>query len=406
MTKRYSAVRAATRRLCEPLSTEDYVVQSMPDVSPTKWHLAHTTWFFETFLLLELGEEPYDPSFQYLFNSYYNAVGQQFPRARRGLMTRPTVHEIWRYRQHVDRAVERHLERGLDSAHLRIIEIGCQHEQQHQELMFTDIKHVLSQNKCAPRYGGVEPTSLSVGPQAAAPPRMIEYEGGLQEIGHDGAGFCFDNEQPAHSVYLQPFALASRLVTVAEYRAFIADGGYLRPELWLSEGWIFRQQGDLSAPLYWRDNDMVFTLAGERPLLDHEPVVHVSLYEADAYARWAGMRLPREQELELATAGVDVEGNFVERGVLHPSAVADKAGMQQLFGDAWEWTQSAYTAYPGYRAPEGALGEYNGKFMCNQHVLRGGSCVTPREHMRATYRNFFPASARWQFSSIRLCGDV
>ncbi len=397
MKRKYETVRAATRRLCEPLAIEDQVVQSMPDVSPTKWHLAHTSWFFETFVLVASGERPYDDAFGYLFNSYYNAVGVQYPRAQRGLMTRPTVAEVWRYRDDVDRRMQRRLERGLDDALAAVVELGLQHEQQHQELMLTDIKHVLSHSPSA--YGGAPPRA-----RPALPLAWHEHPGGSIELGYGGEGFSFDNERPRHRAWVPPFALASRLVTTAEYRAFIDDGGYRRPELWLSEGWDWLQREQITAPLYWRDGERLFTLAGERAHEPSEPVVHVSLYEADAYARWSGHRLPREHELELLLAAQPVAGNFVESGALHPAA-ASGGGLQQLFGDAWEWTQSAYAAYPGYRPPPGALGEYNGKFMCNQHVLRGGSCATPRSHIRASYRNFFPASARWQFTGIRLAAD-
>ena len=356
-------------------------------------------------MLLPRGGAPFDERYGYLFNSYYNAVGEQYPRERRGLMSRPTVDEIWRYRDAIDERVERLLEAGLDDVERGILEVGLNHEQQHQELMLTDIKHVLAQSPTSPRYGGAQVEADG----GAAPMDFVELSGGLLEIGHDGASFCYDNELPRHSVFLQPYALASRLVTVDEYRAFIADDGYRRPELWLSEGWDWCQRESIQAPLYWREAERVFTLNGERAHRGTEPVTHVSLYEADAYARWAGFRLPREAELEHAAATLCVDGNFAESGALHPSPAQPRPapgnGIQQLFGDAWEWTQSAYAAYPGYRAADGALGEYNGKFMCNQHVLRGGSCVTSRDQMRASYRNFFPASTRWQFTSIRLAAD-
>jgi ergothioneine biosynthesis protein EgtB len=401
MIRKYETVRAATRRLCEPLETEDYVVQSMPDVSPTKWHLAHTTWFFETFVLLPQGEAPFDPAYRYLFNSYYNAVGDQYPRARRGLMTRPTVAEVWRYRADVDGRMARLLERGCDDAQRATIELGLNHEQQHQELMLTDIKHVLAESPSSPVYAPRREQ-----PTAPVALDFVAHDGGIHEFGHRGDGFCFDNERPRHRHLLPAFALATRLVTSAEYRAFIDDGGYHKPALWLSEGWDWVRRESISAPLYWRGRDALFTLAGERDHDAAEPVAHVSLYEADAYARWAKCRLPREQELEHAAASGDhvTHANFVESGALHTQP-ARGSGMQQLFGDAWTWTQSAYAPYPGYRTPEGALGEYNGKFMCNQYVLRGGSCATPRSHMRPSYRNFFPASARWQFTSIRLAKD-
>lgn len=400
MNETYLAVRAATRRLCESLCIEDQVVQSMPDVSPTKWHLAHTTWFFETFFLMPLGEAPFDPQYQYLFNSYYNTVGEQYPRSRRGLMTRPTVDEVWRYRAHVDERVARRLEAGVDESMRRVVEVGVHHEQQHQELMLTDIKHVLFQSPLGPVYRPEEATNME-----GAPLDFVTFDEGMQEVGYRGDAFCFDNERPAHRVFMPGFALATRLVTTAEYQAFIDDGGYERHDLWLSEGWDWVRSEAITAPLYWADEGRLFTLAGQRARRDDEPVVHVSLYEADAYARWAGARLPREEELEIAGRTVQIDGNFVERGALHPLPAAER-GLSQLFGDAWEWTASAYSAYPGYKPLPGALGEYNGKFMCNQHVLRGGSCATARSHIRPTYRNFFPAATRWQFSAIRLAKDV
>lgn len=402
---RFRDVRGFTRRLCAPLETEDLVAQSMPDVSPTKWHLAHTAWFFETFLLEPTGWEPVHPAYKVLFNSYYNGVGEQFARARRGLLTRPTVDEIWAYRGAVDGAVLELLDSDrVTPGQLAIVELGLQHEQQHQELMFTDIKHVLFQNPLLPAYAGAEAPSAVQG----TPHRFVAYDGGRTPVGHRGSGFCFDNELPRHDVLASPFALGSRLVTTNEYRAFIADGGYRRPELWLSEGWAWVNENDISTPLYWLDDEQIFTLHGARAQLPDEPVIHVSLYEADAYATWAQARLPREHELEIALCAVadPSKGHFAESGVLHARPAKGGEGPAQLFGDAWEWTQSSYSPYPGYRAPDGAIGEYNGKFMCNQHVLRGGSCVTPKSHIRASYRNFFPASARWQVTGIRLARDL
>lgn len=414
LATRYRDVRDTTARLCRPLAVEDYVVQTMPDVSPTKWHLAHTTWFFETFVLghrTAPRHDPFDTRYAVLFNSYYNAVGEQYPRHERGLLSRPTVDEVWRYREHVDEAMCRLIE-GLDpdGELARIVELGLHHEQQHQELMVTDIKHVLAHNPLEPSYGagfaateGAAPTERVVSAMG-----FVHAEPGLVEVGHRGEGFCFDNELPRHRTFLAPFELGTRLVTCGEYLAFMQDGGYGRPELWLSEGWSWREREAVEAPLYWRRGETgwrIFTLAGARALRADEPVVHVSLYEADAYARWAGARLPREHELEVVSRAAPLEGNFLDSGALHPRPARDDGSLAQLHGDGWEWTQSAYTAYPGYAPPQGALGEYNGKFMCNQHVLRGGSCATARSHMRPTYRNFFPASARWQFTCIRLAKD-
>jgi ergothioneine biosynthesis protein EgtB len=410
LATRYLGVRGASKRLCEGLSVEDHIVQSMPDVSPTKWHLAHTTWFFETFVLSRgPGVTPFHPAFHDLFNSYYLSVGKPFPRAQRGLLSRPSLDEVWAYREHVDAAVMDRLARGdLDAEGARILELGIEHEQQHQELILTDIKHVLWHNPLYPRYAGAEPVERASRDRCRASLRWHGLSPDIADLGHDGRGFCFDNELPRHRVLVPAYELASRLVTAGEYLAFMRDGGYRRPELWLSDGWDFCRREALSAPLYWLERDgaqLHFTLRGLEPIDEDEPVVHVSGYEADAYARWAGARLPREAELELAARGRPVAGNFVESGVLHPVAAASGGDIAQLFGDAWEWTQSAYAPYPGYAPPDGAIGEYNGKFMVNQLVLRGGSCVSPRSHLRASYRNFFPPHARWQFSGIRLARD-
>jgi ergothioneine biosynthesis protein EgtB len=402
---RYLSVRHATEALCAPLSIEDYGVQSMPDASPAKWHLAHTTWFFETFVLKpRRGYRAFHPHFEVLFNSYYNSVGEQFPRAQRGLLTRPSVDEVYGYRHHVDGELQNLLEAGeLPPPALAVVELGLHHEQQHQELILTDLKHLLSCNPLRPVY-----RDLAVASSSPSPMAWCGFDAGVEEIGHDGVGFAFDNETPRHRVYLEPFALASRLVTNGELAAFIDDNGYSRPELWLAEGWeAVRAQGWRS-PLYWERHASgwkTFSLGGMRDLLPDEPVSHVSYFEADAYARWAGARLPREGEWEVAASRIDVAGNFVESSRLHPVAAAGGGELQQMFGDVWEWTESPYTAYSGFRPAAGALGEYNGKFMCNQFVLRGGSCATPASHMRATYRNFFPPSARWQFSGIRLAKD-
>jgi ergothioneine biosynthesis protein EgtB len=403
----YAEVRQVTERLCEPLATEDYVVQSMPDVSPTKWHLAHTSWFFETFVLSDALPDytPFHPRYAYLFNSYYNAVGDRHPRPQRGLLTRPTVGEIFRYRRHVDDAMAHLLTAAPAEAVAAVTTLGLHHEQQHQELLLTDIKHVLASNPLHPAYRECPPR-----PPAAAPPfDWVPHPEGVCSIGHDGDGFAFDNETPRHRVLIRPFALASRLVTNDEYLAFMADGGYGRHDLWLSDGWDTVHANGWEAPLYWErhsDGWMVLTLGGLQPVNGAGPVCHVSYYEADAFARWAGARLPSEAEWEVAAAPVSIEGNFADDGLLHPAPAPRRTGLTQMFGDVWEWTASPYGAYPGYRAPAGALGEYNGKFMCNQMVLRGGSCVTPRSHIRATYRNFFPPPARWQFTGIRLARDV
>ncbi len=405
LAERYRQVRRGTERLCEPLSGEDCQVQSMDDASPTKWHLAHTSWFFETFVLEQsvAGYQPFHADFRVLFNSYYQSVGRQHPRPRRGLLSRPTLDEVFAYRGHVDAQVLALVEgeRGVDTD---VVELGLQHEQQHQELILTDVKHLLSCNPLRPAYRDCPRPPVS----ETAALRWQAFDEGVQWVGHDGRGFAFDNEQPRHRVFIEAFELATRLVTCGEFLAFIEDGGYERPELWLSDGWNAVQARGWDAPLYWQRGDgawQVMTLSGVRCVRVDEPVCHVSLYEADAFARWAGARLPREAEWEMVAAGAVIDGNFVESGWLHPTPAAD-AGLTQLFGDVWEWTQSAYAPYPGYRPPAGAFGEYNGKFMCNQLVLRGGSCVTPRDHVRATYRNFFPPDARWQFTGIRLARDA
>ena len=407
----YRTVRRFTEVLCEPLVAEDYVLQSMPDASPVKWHLAHTTWFFETFVLIPClpGYQPFHPQFAFLFNSYYNAVGPRWPRPRRGLLSRPTTGEIYDYRAHVDEQIAR-LFRTAGAQALQAIAstlmLGINHEQQHQELILTDLKHAWAANPLHPIY-------REVVPEAGDSPlsRWVPFPEGLVWIGHEGNGFAFDNESPRHRVFVAAFHLASRLVTNAEYRSFVADGGYDRPELWLSDGWAVRQAQGWNAPLYWEDAEgewSIVTLAGLRPLRPEEPVCHVSYYEADAFARWAGARLPTEAEWETAAAGVPLAGHFVEGRRFHPSAVpaADDGGpLYQMHGDVWQWTASPYIGYPGYQPTSGALGEYNGKFMCNQFVLRGASCATPRSHARRTYRNFFPPDARWQFTGLRLAKD-
>ncbi|WP_404299411.1 ergothioneine biosynthesis protein EgtB [Alicycliphilus denitrificans] len=386
---RYAAVRAATEALARPLSAEDCCVQSMPDASPAKWHLAHTSWFFETFILErhESGFRPFDPAFRVLFNSYYQGVGRQHPRPQRGLLTRPSLATVQAYRAEVDARMQRLLAQGGLSAEVAaLLELGLQHEQQHQELILTDIKHLLWCNPLWPAYHE-EPALPDGGAVGAGGWRNCR--GGLVQIGHQGADFAFDNELPRHSVYLQPYALATRLVTNAEYLAFMAEGGYDEPAHWLAEGWDWCRAQQLAHPLYWRQQGQdwrEFTLAGAQPLAPHQAVAHLSYYEADAYARWAGARLPTEAEWETASAD---EGD----------------GLQQMFGVLWQWTQSSYAPYPGFAPAPGAVGEYNGKFMVNQYVLRGSSCATPAGHARASYRNFFPAAARWQFTGLRLARD-
>ena len=412
LASRYRVVRETTLALVAPLSVEDASAQSMPDASPAKWHLAHTTWFMETFVLERAQENfaPFDPVWRVLFNSYYNTVGPQHARPSRGLLTRPSFHQVLDYRDHVDAAMTRLLEKGaLDDALLGVVVLGLHHEQQHQELILMDIKHLFSCNPIAPAYAAPAPSDAAT----TAPLRWIACEGGLTTIGAAAEAFSFDNERPHHRVSIEPFAIASRLVTNGEYLAFVRDGGYRRPELWQSDGWDAVGRWQWDAPLYWRERDgawLEFTLAGERPLAPVEPVCHVSWYEADAYARWAEARLPDEAEWESAALPHPIEGNFLESGALHPapaSALASGAGaVLQIFGDVWEWTRSAYGPYPGYRPPAGAIGEYNGKFMINQMVLRGGSCATPASHIRASYRNFFYPAHRWQFGGIRLARDA
>jgi ergothioneine biosynthesis protein EgtB len=408
---RYDAVRAQTEALCAPLQTEDYVVSSMPDVSPTKWHLAHTSWFFETFVLSPhlASYRPVDARYSFLFNSYYVQAGERHCRAQRGLVTRPTVAEVYEYRAHVNEAMHTLIAQvAEDPSHpaAAIIELGLHHEQQHQELLVTDIKHVFWTNPMRPAY-------LPRTVEAASAPRALAWtraDEGVHRIGRDvGADglFAFDNEGPSHRVFVDAFQIANRLVTNAEYLAFIEDGGYRQPVLWLSNGWAAVRERGWTAPLYWEHTTegwTEFTLAGTRPLDANEPVSHVSYYEADAFARWAGFRLPTENEWEIVARQVAVDGRFVEARRFHPGpAPSDQQnGPSQMYGDVWQWTQSPYVAYPGFVPSAGAIGEYNGKFMCDQWVLRGGSCATPRSHARATYRNFFPSDARWQFTGIRL----
>lgn len=401
---RFEQIRARSLELSAPLNPEDQAIQSMPDASPTKWHLAHTTWFFETFVLSAAPQyEPFDPAYAYLFNSYYEAEGPRHPRAERGMLSRPCRNEIIAYRGHVDRAMTQFLE-GCSDLSARLIDLGLHHEQQHQELMLMDIKHLFSLNPLAPAYASFPPAPVREAPAL----EWISFDGGLVEIGNDGEGFAFDNEGPRHKAWLDPFRLASRLATNADYLEFIDDGGYQRPEYWLSDGWAIAREEKWDAPLYWRRDGAdwrIFTLAGSQPINPASPVCHISYYEADAFARWSNARLATEAEWELAAASAPSAGNLAESGYFHPQP-AKGEGLVQMIGDAWEWTQSPYTAYPRYRPAEGALGEYNGKFMANQFVLRGGSAATPADHIRITYRNFFPPHARWAFSGIRLADDA
>jgi ergothioneine biosynthesis protein EgtB len=408
LASRFTEVRQRTRTLYEPLAVEDMLIQSMPDVSPTKWHLAHTTWFFETFVLapFDPGHSAFEPRFEYLFNSYYDAVGPRHPRAERGMLSRPSLDEVRAYRAAVDARMGDLLARAEEPAAAKIRDVttlGLHHEQQHQELMLTDIHHVLWTNPLRPAYGArLSPR------EDAAPLGWTAYDEGIAWIGHAGDGFSFDNETPRHRVFVERFELATRPVTSGEYLAFIADGGYRRPDLWLSEGWAKVNAEGWTTPLYWEERDgawVEFTLAGTGPLDPGAPVSHVSFYEAEAYARWAGARLPTEAEWEIAAGGAGLSGNFMEEGALLPLASAANGGEhgpRQLFGDVWEWTASPYVPYPHYSPLPGALGEYNGKFMSNQMVLRGGSCFTPRSHIRRSYRNFFPPDARWQMAGLRL----
>ncbi len=422
IASRFLATRRFTEQICRPLAIEDFVVQAMPDASPTRWHLAHSTWFFETFVLArwQTDYQPFSADFHYLFNSYYNSLGEQFPRNQRGLLTRPTVAEVFAYRQAVDQRMNQLLAAHDDAELSQVVELGIQHEQQHQELILTDLKYLLSCNpltpvyRQSPRKGGQahfahRASQKEPVPQRAQKARWKSFPGGIVSIGYGGREFSFDNERPRHQVFLQPFELSDRLVTCGEYLEFMNDGGYRRPEFWLSLGWSTKREQAWVAPLYWTERDgqwHAFTLSGTRPVRPQEPVVHVSYFEADAYARWRGARLPSEAEWEHAAAELPIDGSFAESEHFHPAeADASGEGLVQMFGEVWQWTQSPYTPYPGYAPPAGALGEYNGKFMCNQYVLRGGSCATPASHIRATYRNFFPPEARWQFSGIRLARD-
>jgi len=420
----FQDARDFSEGLCAPLTPEDYVVQSMPDCSPTKWHLAHVSWFFETFLLTPnlTGYRSPNPDYVYLFNSYYNAVGDKYPRPRRGMISRPTVEEVYQYRAHVDEHVLDLLECTDDTDLERvasIVTLGINHEQQHQELILTDLKHMLSHNPLHPTY-------VARGPDvrcATGPSSWVHFSEGVYWIGHAGDTFAFDNEEPRHREFVHAFDIATRPATNADYLEFMRDGGYQQSDVWLSMGWATVQQEGWQAPLYWEQRDGAwwqFTLSGLRLVNPDEPVTHLSYFEADAFARWAGARLPTEAEWEVAaeTVPIGIDGNFAESGRLHPrpptptlehrvvETDGEGSALRQMYGDVWEWTQSSYSAFPGFRTAPGALGEYNGKFMCNQYVLRGGSCATPRSHIRPTYRNFFPPDARWQFSGLRLAKDA
>jgi ergothioneine biosynthesis protein EgtB len=407
LSNRYRLVRAATLALAEPLSAEDCAIQSMPDASPAKWHLAHVTWFFEEFVLQQAleGYRFHDEQFRYLFNSYYNAVGPMHARPQRGLLSRPTLEQVMAYRARVDEHMSELLQRrDLEARISSIIALGLNHEQQHQELLLTDIKHLFSCNPLLPAYA----RAPAVSSPGSLPLAFRSFAGGLVEIGHPGEGFSFDNELPRHRTYTAAFRLANRPITNGEYLEFVRAGGYENPLLWLSDGWAVVSREGWKHPIYWAPSrDAEFSLTGLRALNPHAPVCHLSYYEADAFARWAGARLPSETEWELAANEASLSGNFVESRRWHPQAAAlTEPALQQMFGDVWEWTQSAYSPYPGFRAAEGALGEYNGKFMVNQLVLRGGSCATPASHIRASYRNFFNPAARWQFSGLRLAQDL
>jgi ergothioneine biosynthesis protein EgtB len=412
LIQNYLAVREQTEDLARPLEIEDYVIQSMPDASPTKWHLGHTTWFFETFLLQKYVKNyrTYNDRYGYLFNSYYETIGNRWSRANRGLLSRPTVKDVYQYRAYVDDHMRALLEREWnpkDPDFIFLVELGIHHEQQHQELLVTDIKNVLATNPLHPSYikESFERTAEAV------PSKFVEFVGGLHEIGYEGKDFSFDNERPKHQVWLEDFSLQNRLVTNEEYLGFMEDGGYTDFRHWLSDGWGLLQQQNWKSPLYWELVDGQWfenTLNGFRPLDSAAPVCHVSFYEADAYAKWSGKRLPSEEEWEVAAATVPkkiAEGNFLESGNFHPVANYERTALVQMYGDVWEWTRSAYLPYPGFQAEPGAVGEYNGKFMINQMVLRGGSCATPMSHIRKTYRNFFQCDKRWQFMGIRLAGE-
>jgi ergothioneine biosynthesis protein EgtB len=400
--------RALSSELARPLSDEDQVVQAMDDASPTKWHLAHTTWFFEAFLLKRFlaGYRVFDERFEYCFNSYYESVGPRHPRPKRGLLTRPSGEEVRAYRAYVDEALDTLFDKALFPEAAELIELGINHEQQHQELLLTDILSLFAAEPLKPAYREANP---GVGGSEAAPLSFVSFDGGIFDVGHDGAGFAYDNERPRHEVLLRPFKLAGRCVTNAEWAQFIEDGGYRTPTLWLADGWNTVRAQEWQGPLYFEEAEggaMQMSLSGFRPVDPAAPVTHVSYYEADAFARWTGYRLPTESEWEVAAASVPLHGRTLGEGHLRAMPATPGSGLQQMFGDVWEWTGSAYLPYPGFKAAPGAVGEYNGKFMCNQFVLRGGSCATPERHVRPTYRNFFYPHQRWQFMGLRLAGDA
>ena len=411
LLNRFKAVRNFSLEICKPLITEDYVIQSMPDVSPTKWHLSHTGWFFETFILKE-AERNYKSlhtQYAYLFNSYYIQAGERFERPKRGLLSRPSVKEVYQYREYVDKNIIEFLANSNEKTFQKlapVVEIGLHHEQQHQELMLTDLKHVFSINPLHPVYINIEDRKTENLPSI----KWISFDEGVYKIGYAGNDFSYDNETPQHKEYVEPFSLASRLITNGEYIKFIEDGGYNKPELWLSDGAAAVVSEKWDAPLYWKKVDgewSNFKLTGFKKTNYDEPVCHVSYYEADAFARWAGARLPTEAEWEIAASNLNIIGNFVENKNFHPVPVTEENNdLKQMYGNVWEWTRSSYSPYPGYKTLPGALGEYNGKFMSNQMILRGGSCATSKTHIRKTYRNFFPPNARWQFMGIRLAKDI
>ena len=404
LLSRYGRVRRLTLDLCATLAPEDTVVQSMPDVSPSKWHLAHVTWLFERFVLeaFNSGYRRFNEQFDYLFNSYYYSAGNMHPRPKRGLLSRPTLTEVIAYRSHVDAAMQRLLEESIDNAELHdLVTLGLNHEQQHQELLLTDIKHVFS---CNPLQPTVDPSLNTPPTGATAAYSFIEGATGIHQVGAHGDGFCYDNETPRHETLLHPHRIGTRLITNGEFREFIVDGAYRDSNLWLSDGWAVINERGWDRPLYWgEDLASEFTLGGQRQIDENAPLCHVSYYEADAFARWAGARLPTEFEWELAAASIPTDGNLMESRYWHPVANADS---QQFFGDVWEWTSSSYAPYPGFVPLDGSLGEYNGKFMCNQMTIRGGSCVTAADHIRASYRSFFYPDSRWQFLGIRLAKDA
>ena len=412
LAERLFETRNLSLTLAAPLSPEDMVVQAMDDASPTKWHLAHVTWFFENFVLKPHLEDYrlFDDTFNYCFNSYYESLGPRHPRPKRGLLTRPSAERVLEYRAHVDGGLETLLSRdeGSSADLARLIEIGINHEQQHQELLLTDILALFAGSPLRPAYQAA-PSALDV--SDADPVRWISCAGGIYRVGHATEGYCWDNELPSHEALVHPFRIADRLVTNAEWLAFMEDGGYATPSLWLADGWATINREGWQAPLYWEHTDggwFQMSLQGLSLVVPAEPVAHVSFYEADAFARWAGKRLPTEFEWEVAATGAEVQGNTLQTGALRPRRAepSQTDAARQLFGDVWEWTASAYLPYPGYKPPVGAIGEYNGKFMVSQQVLRGASCVTPEDHSRPTYRNFFYPHQRWQFLGLRLASEI